>query len=165
VFTVRPYRYFRYVRGAAETRRDASDDEGARCDDAAHYLKRLQKLPVDEFDRAALGGVLITLGDALAAHRYFDHAPELELIRHLRNDVAHGNRFRITKDGAERLAKWPAHNRLAIAKHSEFEVTAELNGQQVLWDFIERGDVLDLILTVSLYLIRMGNGDEPLRWP
>ena len=32
VFTSRPYRYFRYVRGAAETRRDASDDEGARCE-------------------------------------------------------------------------------------------------------------------------------------
>jgi hypothetical protein len=48
-------------------------------------------------------------------------------------------------------------------KTSEFEVTPSLNGHEVLWDFMERGDVLTLIQTVSVYLIRMGNGDKPLR--
>jgi hypothetical protein len=130
---------------------------------ASHYLKWAQNAPADEFDRVALGGALITLGDALRAHGYFDHAPELELLRHLRNGIAHGNRFNILKPGREQLAKWPAHNRLATVKTSKFEVTPALNGQLVLWDFMEAGDVLNLIQTVSLYLIRMGNGDEPLR--
>jgi hypothetical protein len=44
-------------------------------------------------------GALLTLGDALQVHRYFDHSPELELIYHLRNGVAHGNRFTFTKAG------------------------------------------------------------------
>jgi hypothetical protein len=130
---------------------------------ATYYLEWAQKAPADEFDRAALGGSLITLGDALAAHRYFDHAPELELVRHLRNGIAHGNHFNILKPGREQLAKWPAHNRLATVKTSEFEVTPPLNGHEVLWGFMERGDVLNLIQTVSVYLIRMGNGVTPLR--
>jgi hypothetical protein len=127
-----------------------------------YYLEWAQRAPSDEFERAALGGALITLGDALSNHRYFDHAPELELVRHLRNGVAHGNRFKIPNPGREQLAKWPAHNRLAMVKSSEFEVTPAQNGQPVLWDFMEAGDVLNLIQTVSVYLIRMGNGD-PLR--
>jgi hypothetical protein len=87
----------------------------------------------------------------------------LELVRHLRNGIAHGNRFNIPKPGREQLAKWPTHNRLATVKTGEFEVVPSLNGQQVLWGFMERGDVLNLIQTVSVYLIRMGNGDNPLR--
>jgi hypothetical protein len=125
-----------------------------------YYLEWAQRTPSDEFDRAMLGGALITLGDALNAHRYFDHAPELQLVRHLRNGVAHGNRFNIDKRGREQLAKWPAHNRLAAAKSSEFEVTPALNGQEVLWSFMAAGDVLNLIQSVSTYLIRMGNGDQ-----
>jgi hypothetical protein len=130
---------------------------------AAYYLEWARKAPADDFNRAALGGALITLGDALAAHRYFDHAPELELVRHLRNGIAHGNHFNILQVGREQLAKWPAHNRLATVKTSEFEVTPAPNGHAVLWGFMEPGDVLNLIQTVSLYLIRMGNGDKPLR--
>jgi hypothetical protein len=108
---------------------------------------------------------LITLGDALAKHRYFDHAPELELVYHLRNGAAHGNRFNLTKPGRDRLAKYPAHNRLAWVRsdhRTEFEVTLDLNGREVLFGFMDPGDVQDLLMSVSLYLIRMGNGD-PLR--
>jgi hypothetical protein len=128
-----------------------------------YYLEWARNAPPDEFERTLLGGALITLGDSLAAHGYFDNAPELELVRHVRNGVAHGNRFNITRRGRERLAQWPAHNRLAIGAVSELEVTPSLDGQEVLWDFIERGDVLQLLSGVSVYLIRMGNGDEPLR--
>jgi hypothetical protein len=129
---------------------------------AEYYLEWAQKAAADDFDRPALGGALVTLGDALMAHGHFDHAPELELVRHLRNGIAHGNRFNILKPGSAQLTKWPAHNRLANVKSSQFEVTPALNGQEVLWAFMERGDVLNLIQTVSAYLIRMGNGD-PLR--
>jgi hypothetical protein len=120
-----------------------------------YYLEWAQMAPSDEFEQAFLSGAIIALGDALAAHRYFDHAPVLELVRHLRNGVAHGNRFNIRKAGIDQLSKWPA-------KLSDFEVTPALNGQPVLWAFMERGDVVSLFQAVSVYLIRLGNGD-PLR--
>ena len=115
-----------------------------------------------EADRVWLSGALITLGDALADATYFDHAPELELVRHMRNAVAHGNRFHIT-----RAIPHPAHNRLAIASHSpestEYEITPSLHGQSFLFDWMEPGDVVDVFQHVSIYLIRMGNGDQQLR--
>jgi hypothetical protein len=128
----------------------------------AYYLQWAQNSPTDEYDRVFFGGALLAVGDALAGHSYFDHAPELELVRHLRNGVAHGNRFNITASGRTQLAKWPAHNRLAIPQAGpefHFEVTAALNGREVLWSFIERGDIVGLLQAVSVYLIRMGNGD------
>jgi hypothetical protein len=125
-----------------------------------HYLEWARNAPSDDYDRAFVTGAFIALGDALAAHRYFDHAPELELVRHLRNGVAHGNRFNLTKVGIDQLRKWPAHNRKAWVRSSEFEVTLALDGQPVLWAFMERGDVMNLFQAVSVYLIRMGNGDR-----
>jgi hypothetical protein len=133
----------------------------------AHYLSQsLESADVqrEEISRVWLSGALITLGDALTAESYFeDNAPELQLVRHMRNAVAHGNQFRIDT-GALRL---PAHNRLAFMKgfdnHSEFEITAELHGQAFLFDWMEPGDVLDVFHSVSMYLIRKGNGDHPIR--
>jgi hypothetical protein len=81
---------------------------------------------------------------------YFDHAPELELVYHLRNCIAHGNRFKYTDVGRKRLAKHPAHNRNAGFRTSTiFEITPALNGQLVLFDFMEAGDVLDLLFSVA----------------
>ena len=110
-------------------------------------------------DRRWLVGALLTIGDALAKHSYFDHAPELELLRHLRNGVAHGNTFRIN---LKLLAKFPAHNRLAWVRSdskAEFEITPNLQNQPVLFDFMGPGDIIHLLMLVGLYLIRMGNGD------
>lgn len=116
-----------------------------------------------EWPRIWLVGSLLTVGDALARHDYFDHAPELELVYHLRNGVAHGNRFNITR--LKRLRDFPAHNRDAWIKgdlKTVFEITPKLNGQPILFDFFGPGDVLDILMSVGMYLIRMGNGD-PLR--
>jgi hypothetical protein len=128
----------------------------------AHYLAQAGNNPamVDDLDRVWLVGALLAIGDALKRHDYFDHAPELELLYHLRNGVAHGNTFSIN---LKRLAKYPAHNRLALVKSDkdEFEITPSLQNQPVLFDFMEPGDVLRLLMSVSLYLVRMGNGDPP----
>jgi hypothetical protein len=129
-----------------------------------HFLgKAREPAMVDDLARVWLVGALLTIGDALADHSYFDRAPELELLRHLRNGIAHGNAFRI--DNPQNLTKFPAHNRLAWIRSNtgaEFEITSSLQGKPVLFDFMGPGDVLDLLSSVSLYLIRMGNGD-PLR--
>jgi hypothetical protein len=135
-----------------------------------HYLEKAASDPmmVDDLARIWLEGALLRIGDALALpqNRYFDHAPELELLYHLRNGVAHGNVFKFTAPGRKRLAQYPAHNRLASIRgynnDTEFEITPNLQGQPILFDFMGPGDVLDLLMSVSLYLIRLGNGD-PLR--
>jgi hypothetical protein len=110
-----------------------------------------------------LAGSLLSLGDALAVNLYFDRAPELELVRHLRNGIAHGNRFRI--DNPSSLTRFPAHNHDAWVNSdtkAKFEIMPALQGTPVLFDYMGAGDVLDLLMSVGLYLVRMGNGD-PLR--
>jgi len=133
--------------------------------DFKHFLRLAAASPeiTNELPRVWLAGSLLAVGDALARQSYFDRAPELELLRHLRNGIAHGNRFDIRE--RQKLNKFPAHNRLAWIRgdnKSVFEITAALDGQPVLFDYLGAGDVLDLLMSVGLYLIRMGNGD-PLR--
>ena len=130
-----------------------------------HFLNQARSDPsiAHELERIWLAGSLLRVGDALSLYSYFDRAPELELLRHLRNGIAHGNTFRI--DNPQMLSKFPAHNRLASIRgdlKAEFEVTPRIQGQPVLFDFMGPGDVLDLLMSVGRYLIRMGNGD-PLR--
>jgi hypothetical protein len=117
------------------------------------------KAIAEELPRVWLAGSLLRLGDALKKHDYFGHAPELELVRHLRNGIAHGNCFDIRFP--EELKQFPAHNRDAWFKHTIFEITPELDGQPVLFDFMEAGDVLDLLSSVGLYLKQMENGESP----
>ncbi len=99
-----------------------------------------------------LTGSLLTLGDALKDHGYFDHAPALELVYHLRNGIAHGNRFHFTASGLERLRQYPAHNREAWFSKTIFEIAPPLNGQAVLFEFMGAGDVLDLLSSVGAQL-------------
>jgi len=102
-------------------------------------------------------GALLTLDVELSPHKYFDHAPVLELVYHLRNAVAHGNRFNITPKGRDRLKRYPAHNRSAPVKSpvgTVFEITPSLSGP-LLFDFMGPGDVLDLLQAVEVYLTRI----------
>jgi hypothetical protein len=125
-------------------------------------------------NRLWLAGALLTLGDALATENYFDHGPDLEFVRHLRNGVAHGNRFHFHGE-----PRRPAHftgpdcRLLADGVTSTppgqvqtFEITATLEGQPVLCDYVGAGDLCDLLLFVANRLIRIGNGDPPSPlWP
>jgi hypothetical protein len=124
-----------------------------------HYLKlfREDHAVQSEILRSWAMGALLTVGDELSLHKYFDHAPVLELVYHLRNAVAHGNRFCITRNGQKRLAQYPAHNRNAPVKSpigTVFEVTDSLSGP-LLFGFIGPADVIDLLQSVEVYLSRM----------
>jgi hypothetical protein len=77
------------------------------------------KTIAEELPRVWLAGSLLALGDRLERNDCFDHAPELELVYHLRNGIAHGNRFEI--HNRKRLERYPAHNRDAWFKHTIFE--------------------------------------------
>jgi len=102
-----------------------------------------------------LVGSLLALGDALSKNEYFDRRPELEMVYHLRNGIAHGNRFHFLMSGLKRLIKHPAHNRTASAHvpNAEFEITPDLAGKQVLFDFMGPGDVLDLLQSIGYRLM------------
>jgi hypothetical protein len=109
---------------------------------------------VDELDRAWLGSALIVLGDRLAAEGYFDRAPILETVRHLRNGIGHGNRFELRNPSE--LARWPAHTRDAASSSptgTAFEIRSDLDGTPVLFDFMGPGDVVDLLISVGTHLL------------
>jgi predicted nucleotidyltransferase len=111
----------------------------------------------DEFIRSWAIGALITLGDALSGADYFDRAPVLEMIYHLRNGVAHGNRFNIDDRGRKRLAGYPANTRNAAVKGNAgttFEITAETSGP-VLFDFMGGADIIDLFQSVEVHLSKL----------
>jgi hypothetical protein len=124
--------------------------------DLRYYLDCLredQSLQRD-FLRLWAMGSLLTVGDELTKHRYFDKAPILELLYHLRNGIAHGNQFNINSAGKKRLAQYPAHNRHAAVKSplgTVYEIMPDLTGP-VLFDFIGAADVIDLLLSVEDYL-------------
>src|SRR5207302_8761734 len=63
--------------------------------DLAHAVRQISASAEYQgtYDRLWLAGALLTLGDRLKVEGYFDHGPDLEFVRHLRNGVAHGNRF------------------------------------------------------------------------
>jgi hypothetical protein len=133
--------------------------------DFAHYLAEVRDNPdtASELARVWLMGALLTLGEALRKHRYFDKAPELELVRHLRNGIAHGNAFWIKEPSV--LMKRPAHNRLAAVRGPNrpvFEITPSVQNQTVLFDFMGAADVLDLLFSVEMYLLGKGTG-QPIR--
>jgi hypothetical protein len=109
-----------------------------------------------DFLRAWAMGAILMLGDKLKSHHYFDKAPILELVYHLRNGMAHGNRFKIDDRGKKRLAKREAHNRHAAVKSplgTVYEIAPNLTGP-VLFDFMGAADVIDLLQSVEVHLSR-----------
>ncbi|HEY3844798.1 MAG TPA: hypothetical protein VGL48_16220 [Acidimicrobiales bacterium] len=109
-----------------------------------HFLREAQERENfrDDYERAWLVGALLTLNDRLEVEGHFDKAPVIELVRHLRNGVAHGNRFYLRGDEP----KLPAHLR------GDFRITKVLNGQPVLFDFMESGDVFVALIAVRDHL-------------
>ena len=96
--------------------------------------------------RGSFGSLLILVGDAVKRTRVQPQMasarPLFELLRHLRNAAAHGNRFRLDKGE-------PRHP----AGYRTFHVKSEDNGREnVLFDFIPTGDVLDLLQAIGAHI-------------
>jgi hypothetical protein len=133
-----------------------------------HYLTAIRTNPAvqDQFRKVWLMGAISTLGDALAKKNYFNHQPELELFYHVRNGVAHGNKFHLTKPGLQRLARYPAHNAVAIARiptAPPFVIDQTLNGTTIMFEFMEEGDILNLIGAVGAYCNELAYGTVAYR--
>jgi len=110
-----------------------------------------------------LRGAYLTLADALQTRgQYFDHAPELELVYHLRNGLGHGNRFLFDNRARRRLSKYPAHNRFCrVRGTTDLVITPALHGQTVVSPFAKPADLLDVLFSVEIYLKEKGVGEGP----
>jgi hypothetical protein len=84
---------------------------------------------------------LSTIGQIASDSGYWDKTPELELLRHLRNGVSHGNRFNFRTGEPRRPAHF-GHHRL----------TAQNHGDEVLFDFMGAGDIMALFDHVEAHL-------------
>lgn len=141
--------------------RGKNGDEGAFH--FPHLLEAIRTDPFvqDQFSKVYLAGAIITLGDALAQHAYFNHQPELELLYHVRNGVAHGNRFNLLGHGLKRLEKYPAHDKVAIARvvgSPVQEISPAVHGTVVLFDYLLAGDVVNLLNSVGFYCRELAYG-------
>jgi len=101
------------------------------------------------------------LGDELSKHSYFNHQPELEVVYHVRNGLAHGNRFNFAENGKRRLLKFPAHTRAVINRNAlapPLVIDEALDGKEVLFNFLAAGDVVNLLQSVGFYCRELGYG-------
>jgi hypothetical protein len=141
-----------------------SRDGGEHIYHFTHYLELIRSDPglIDGFKRHWVTGAFLSVGDELSAHDYFDHAPELELVYHLRNAIAHGNRFSFTKPGLKRLAEYPAHNEFAWGRGEStvLRISPTLQDQEVVPKFLVPGDAIDILNSVGIYLFRFGTGES-----
>jgi len=110
---------------------EAADSVSGRADHNLHFLA------------VWFLGVLATVGHLAKEQDYWDHTPELELLRHLRNGVSHGNRFNLMH-GAPRQ---PAH-------FGQHVLTREHHGEVVLFEFMSPGDLFALLDRIEAHLRR-----------
>ncbi|MDI1253846.1 hypothetical protein [Thermomonas sp.] len=97
-----------------------------------------------EYHGLLIQTIFMNVGDELSRNGYFDHSPQLEFFRHVRNAMGHGNSFHF-------LGNEPTRPAILNGR----ELTASLHGQKVLFDYLGPGDVLDLLDQVEHHLISL----------
>ena len=93
----------------------------------------------------------------------FEKFTEAEIIRHLRNGIAHGNRFTFRTnvvDKSSNKLRYPAN----IFRYSDLqqmprhEVDTHLEGSEVLWVWGGPDAVIDCLTVLGVHLWNIGYG-------
>lgn len=58
----------------------------------------------------------------------------------------------IKDNGLKRLRNYPANNKKARVKGADFEISENLQGTPVLFDFMGPADILDLLQSIEVHL-------------
>jgi hypothetical protein len=121
----------------------------------SHYLRRARDDPDFQVVHARLGleMAIVSLHASIQSEGGFDHGPDLEFLRHLRNAVAHGNRFEL-RNGEPRR---DAYSENYSIPPQRFEVTKHAHERPALFEFLGPGDVCDLLNSIGSRLIVIGN--------
>jgi hypothetical protein len=129
-----------------------------------HYLAEGRKPEASkDFDRVWLTGALLTVGDAIGDNGYFNHDPEAEIIRHLRNGIAHGNHFDFRASVIHRVTgklTYPANifrysERQVMPRH---EIATHLQDTEVLWGWGGPDAIIDCLTVLGIHLWNVGHG-------
>lgn len=114
--------------------------------DLWQVIKQTKRNPAFGLDFLSLQlmTIISAVGTVFAEHDYFDQTPELEFLRHLHQGVLHGNSFYLADGEPKRLAKF-----------GDFEITADLHGQTIFFEFLMPGDIFDLFDNLKNHLQEM----------
>jgi hypothetical protein len=129
-----------------------------------HYLKECKENQVrQDFDKVWLLGALLAVGDALGANGYFGHVPEAEMIRHLRNGIAHGNRFSFHPSLIDKRTgklRYPANvfRYAALQNMPRHEIDVGLQDTDVLWTWGGPDAIIDCVTVLGVHLWNVGHG-------
>jgi hypothetical protein len=140
------------------------DDGSAMISQFPYFLQDSRDPDVQkDFDKVWLVGALLAVGDALGAHKYFGHVPEAEIVRHLRNGVAHGNKFRFedrVKNATTGRLKYPANTARYAAKQGMpvREVDTHIQDTEVLFAWGGPDAVVDCLTVLGVHLWWFGHG-------
>jgi hypothetical protein len=85
--------------------------------------------------------VLSAVGQIASDNGYWDRMPELELLRHLRNGVSHGNHFNLHQGQPSRPAHFGSHR-----------LTQQNDGDTVLFEFMSAGDLFAFLDHIEAHL-------------
>lgn len=139
-----------------------------------HYLNANRDLATKAaFDLVWLRGALLTVSDALGDNQWFGHAPETQMIRHLRNGIAHKNRFTF-RGGKKSKVIDPLTGKLIhpanIFRYAarqvmpRHEIDTHLDGVEVLGAWGGPDAIVDCLTVLGVYLWDIGHG-TPLPAP
>lgn len=81
------------------------------------------------------------IGNELVANGYYGSTQELEFFRHVRNGLAHNNKFHFENGQPKQVARF-----------NTFNITDALQGQTVAFDYMNTGDFFDLFDHIKTYL-------------
>lgn len=85
--------------------------------------------------------MILWIGEDLKQESWFDRSPALEFFRHVRNAVAHNNAFHFLGGEPRRPARF-----------RNFQLDAGMHGQNLFFEFMMAGDVLDLFVDIAAHL-------------